>query len=90
MLLKYCTQHKHRINYVLQGPCLAHEIIYIKPMQLDYTKNIKHIIILMCNGVLFRIYKIKHQSNIISNGAYSHKCYLKNSGYYTYLWSARA
>ena len=90
MFLKSGTQDKHLINYVLQGPCLEHESIYIKPMQLAYAKNIKHIIIVMCSGVLFQIYKIKHQRNIISNGAYSHKCYLKNSGYYTYLWSARA
>ena len=74
MCLTTCAQHKHLINYVLQGPHLTHKIIYIKHMQLAYTKYIKQIIILMCSGVLFPIYKIKHQNNIISNGAYSYKC----------------
>ena len=82
MCFKAFTQHKHLMNYVLQGPLPTHEIIHIKHMQFSYAQYIKQIIILMCNGVLFPIYKIKHQSNIISNGAYAHKWQVKNSGYY--------
>ena len=74
MCLKTQAQHKYLIVYVLQGPRPRHKIIYIKHMQLAYTQYIKQIIILMCSGVLCQIYKIKHQSNIIRNGAYSRKC----------------
>ena len=42
-------------------------------MQLDYAQYIKQIVMFMCSGVLGPIYQIKHQSDIISNGAYAHK-----------------
>ena len=83
MCLRAHAQHKYLINYVLQGPCPTHGIIYIKHMHLDYTQCTKQIIILMCSGVLCPIYKIKHQNNIICNGAYDHKCEVKNLGYYS-------
>ena len=51
---------KHLINHVLQGPCLTQTYIYIYiyHMQMAYTQYII----------------IKHQSNIIINGAHSQKC----------------
>ena len=52
MCLRACAQHKHLINYVLQGPRPTHEIIYIKHMHFDYAQYIKKIIILMCSVVL--------------------------------------
>ena len=58
MCFRACTRHKHLINYVLQGPCPTHEIIYIKHMQLDFSQYIKQVIISMCSGVLYPIYKI--------------------------------
>ena len=82
MFLRAHAPHKHLINYVLQVPRRKHDIIYIKHMQLPYAQYIKQIINLMCSGILYPIYKIKHQRNIICNGAYAHKCQVKNSGYY--------
>ena len=70
------------INYVIHGPRPTHEIIYIKHMHLAYAQYIKQIIILMCSGVSYPIYKIKHQRNITCNWTYAHKCEVKNSGYY--------
>ena len=77
MLWSSLLNTKHLINYVLHGPHPTHEIIYIKDMQLAYAQYIKQIIMFMCSGVLGLIYIIKHQSNIIRNGAYAHEWYVK-------------
>ena len=68
MCLKAHAQHKYLINYVLQGPHPTHENHIHKK-----------------NAIGLRpIYKTKHQSNIICNGAYAHKCEVKNPGYYNH------
>ena len=72
MCLRACAQHKHHINYELQGPHPTHEIIY-KTYAIGLHPIYKIIIMFICSGVLDPIYQLKHQSNIISNGAYSHK-----------------
>ena len=54
-----------------------HTKSYIKHIQFAYNQYIKQIIMFMCTGVLGQIYQLKHQSNIIRNGAYSHKCEVK-------------
>ena len=64
IFFRACAQHKHLINYVLQGPRPTHEIIYIKHMQLAYSQYIKQIIILMCSGILCPIYKTKHYCHV--------------------------
>ena len=68
------STQKHLSNYALQGPCPTHEIIDKKHMQLAYVQYIKQIIMFMCSGVLGQIYQLKHKSNIIRNGHYTHKC----------------
>ena len=82
------AQHKHQILMCSRAPrstknissikCFTvhaqHMKSYIKHIQLAYAQYIKQIIMFMCSGVLDSIYQLKHQSNIISNGAYAHKC----------------
>ena len=82
------VQHKHQIPMCFRAPhstqnissmmCFKdhaqHMKSYIKHMQLAYAQYNKQIIMFMCSGVLDPIYQLKHQSNIIRNGAYAHKC----------------
>ena len=85
------TQHKHQILMFSIAPCSTQTISltmcfrvhpehmksYIKHMQLAYTQYIKKIIMFSYSGVLDRTYQLKHQSKIISNGAYAHKYQVK-------------
>ena len=78
VLQSFPLNTKHLINHVLQGPHPTHANMYI------------HIYIYICNWLMPSIsnkssssyemwylteyIKIKHQVNIIINGAHSHKC----------------
>ena len=65
---------KHLINHVLQGPHPTHKIIHktdvIVLHPIYQTNHHVH----MQWGLRTQYIKIKNQSNIIVNEAYSHKC----------------
>ena len=74
--LELLAQHKTNSSIMCFRVHSQHKkiYIYIYHMQLAYAQYIKQIIMFMCSGVLDPIYQLKHQSNIITNGAYAHKC----------------
>ena len=74
---EFLAQHKTSNQLMCFRVHAQHMKSYIKHIQLAYAQYIKQIIMFMCTGVLGPIYQLKHQSNIISNGAYAHKCQVK-------------